>query len=39
MMERIINEFHPKEIFISIVCPVLGVHTGPRALALCGYSG
>lgn len=39
MMERIINEFHPKEIFISIVCPVLGVHTGPGALALCGYSG
>ncbi len=39
MMERIVNEFHPKEIFISIVCPVLGVHTGPRALALVGYSG
>ena len=39
MMDRIINEFHPKEIFISIVSPVLGVHTGPRALALCGYSG
>jgi DegV family protein with EDD domain len=39
MMERIINEYHPQEIFISIVCPVLGVHTGPRALSLCGYSG
>ncbi|BCY17526.1 DegV domain-containing protein [Leptolinea sp. HRD-7] len=39
LMDRIINEFHPKEIFISIVSPVLGVHTGPRAIALCGYSG
>ena len=27
----------PGEIFISIVSPVLGVHTGPRAIALCGY--
>jgi DegV family protein with EDD domain len=39
MMERVIRDFSPKEIFISIVSPVLGVHTGPKALALCGYSG
>jgi DegV family protein with EDD domain len=39
MMERIIRDFSPKEIFISIVSPVLGVHTGPKALALCGYGG
>ncbi len=39
LMERVINEFHPAEIFISIVSPVLGVHTGPKAIALCGYAG
>jgi DegV family protein with EDD domain len=35
---RIRQEFSPKELIISIVSPVLGVHTGPRALALCGYA-
>jgi fatty acid kinase fatty acid binding subunit len=35
---RIKQEFSPKEIIISIVSPILGVHTGPKALALCGYS-
>jgi DegV family protein with EDD domain len=39
LMERVIRDFSPKEIFISIVSPVLGVHTGPKALALCGYAG
>ncbi|GAP21358.1 DegV family protein [Leptolinea tardivitalis] len=39
LMERVIRDFSPKEIFISIVSPVLGVHTGPRAIALCGYAG
>ncbi len=38
LAERIQREYAPKEMFISIVSPVLGVHTGPRALALCGYS-
>jgi DegV family protein with EDD domain len=38
LVERIKAEYVPYEIFISIVSPVLGVHTGPRALALCGYS-
>lgn len=36
--ERIRQEYNPKEMFIQIVSPVLGVHTGPRAIALCGYS-
>jgi DegV family protein with EDD domain len=36
---RVIQEYSPKELFISIVSPVLGVHTGPKALALCGYAG
>jgi DegV family protein with EDD domain len=35
---RIQQEYSPKEMFISIVSPVLGVHTGLRALALCGYA-
>jgi DegV family protein with EDD domain len=39
LAERVIEEYHPKEIFISIVSPILGVHTGPRAIALCGYAG
>jgi len=32
------REYAPEELFIAIVSPVLGVHTGPRAIALCGYS-
>lgn len=39
LFDRVCREFSPQEIFISIVSPVLGVHTGPRAIALCGYSG
>jgi fatty acid-binding protein DegV len=35
---RVEREYAPEELLISIVSPVLGVHTGPRALALCGYS-
>jgi DegV family protein with EDD domain len=35
---RVKQEYNPKELFISIVSPVLGVHTGPGALALCGYA-
>ena len=38
LAERVRLEFHPQELIISIVSPVLGVHTGPQALALCGYS-
>jgi DegV family protein with EDD domain len=39
LAERVRREFSPAELFISIVSPVLGTHTGPRAIALCGYSG
>ena len=36
---RKIEETHkPQELILSIVSPVLGVHTGPRAVAICGYS-
>ena len=34
-----IEESHkPQELILSIVSPVLGVHTGPRAVAICGYT-
>ncbi len=35
---RVQAEYAPKELLIRIVSPVLGVHTGPRAVALCGYA-
>ncbi|NSW52137.1 MAG: DegV family protein [Anaerolineae bacterium] len=38
LAERVREEHHPVELFISIVSPILGTHTGPRAIALCGYS-
>jgi DegV family protein with EDD domain len=38
LAERVKSEAHPQELFITIVSPVLGVHTGPRAIALCGYA-
>ncbi len=38
LAERVQASYSPKELFISIVSPVLGVHTGPGAIALCGYS-
>lgn len=36
--ERVKRDYPAAEVFISITSPILGVHTGPRALALCGYS-
>ncbi len=36
--ERIRKTYAPKELLINITGPVLGLNTGPRALALCGYS-
>jgi DegV family protein with EDD domain len=36
--ERIAQEYDPTELLIDITGPVLGVHTGPRAIALCGYA-
>jgi len=37
LAERVNTEFNPTELFISLTSPILGAHTGPRALALCGY--
>ncbi len=33
-----IKDFNPLELLVNITGPVLGIHTGPRALALCGYT-
>jgi DegV family protein with EDD domain len=35
---RVRAEHNPKELFTSLTSPVLGAHTGPRAVALCGYA-
>lgn len=35
---RVEADFSPQEIFISTTSPILGTHTGPKALALCGYA-
>ena len=37
LAERIRMEYHPEEMIINITGPVLGINTGPKALALCGY--
>jgi DegV family protein with EDD domain len=38
LAERIQAEHHPLELLINMTGPVLGINTGPGALALCGYS-
>lgn len=38
MAQRIREHYQPAELFITIVSPVLGVHTGPEAVALAGYA-
>ncbi len=38
IVSKIKEGFHPQEILNSMVSPVLGVHTGPRAVAICGYT-
>lgn len=38
LFERVQSEFSPKELLMRLVSPVLGAHTGPRAIALCGYA-
>ena len=38
LAERIEAEYHPLELLINMTGPVLGLNTGPGALALCGYS-
>ncbi len=38
MAQRIRENYQPSELFITIVSPVLGVHTGPEAIAIAGYT-
>jgi DegV family protein with EDD domain len=38
LADRIKRDFNPLELLVNITGPVLGIHTGPRALALCGYT-
>jgi DegV family protein with EDD domain len=38
LAERIKQEYNPVEIVTGMTSPVLGVHTGPGAIALCGYA-
>jgi fatty acid-binding protein DegV len=38
LAERIRAEFNPVELIINMTGPVLGISTGPGALALCGYA-
>ncbi len=35
---QIQEEFQPEELILGIVSPILGVHTGPRAVAICSYT-
>jgi DegV family protein with EDD domain len=37
LARRIRREYSPAELLVNITGPVLGVNTGPGALALCGY--
>jgi len=39
LAEQVRVEFDPDELIIGMVNPILGAHTGPGAIALCGYSG
>lgn len=38
LAERIRTEYNPLELLINTTGPVLGINTGPGALALCGYA-
>ncbi len=38
LAQRIKDEFDPVELLINTTGPVLGINTGPGALALCGYT-
>ncbi len=38
LARRITSEFKPLELLVNMTGPVLGLNTGPGALALCGYA-
>jgi DegV family protein with EDD domain len=39
LADRIREEYQPVEMVTAITSLVMGVHTGPGAMALCGYAG
>jgi DegV family protein with EDD domain len=38
LAEKVKSQYHPRELIVGIVSPILGAHTGPGAIALCGYA-
>lgn len=38
LAEQIRQEYNPVELMIGMTSPMMGVHTGPGAMALCGYA-
>lgn len=38
LRQRIQDKYAPVELILNITGPVLGINTGPSALALCGYA-
>lgn len=38
MANRIRREYDPVELLVTMTSPMMGVHTGPGAMALCGYA-
>lgn len=36
---RIRERYNPADLYIRMTSPMMGVHTGPGAMALCGYAG
>ena len=38
LAERVQREFSPAELLMNTTGPVIGIHTGPGAIALCGYT-
>ncbi len=38
LAKRIQADYKPLELLVNMTGPVLGINTGPRALALCGYA-
>ncbi len=38
LAERIKAEINPLELFVNSTGPVVGLHTGPGALGICGYA-
>ena len=38
LAERIRRDYDPVELIVALTSPMMSVHTGPGAMALCGYA-